>query len=291
MSKIGDKFVSKVKSIANAEFLDDSSESAVKVPFWEMCFLPIGVLSYKIKEFIKLAAVYAVFISVLAFATQMSYMCGINKWEDKTFFGCNFSPAIYVTFFLLRLLICSLFLKTWYKTAICGEKVEYKDMLTFSVQDWKIFGGMIVAVLFLCLPMVSIYALAYREPNPDWRIESIFFAFASSGFWLPFIGLRFSSLFAYTLSGNKRPALSLFWQRTTGNTLKIITALTLTVILNAIIFMNYDVLSSYVIEYTSVFGELLTDWLYNIIFLFMIASFASLAIVQRGILFYAANDK
>lgn len=285
MSKIGEKIAAKLKSIGNAEFLDDKSQNPVSVPFWELSFLPIGILVYRFKQFLKIASVYAFFISILAFISQLSYACGLTRLEEKAFFGCQYSPAVYLTFFLLRLLISAVFLRSWYLVAVCGGELNWKEMLTLKIGDWKIFGGMIVALIFLCLPMVSMYTLLYRVPNPDWRIESLFFAVASSGFWLPFIGLRFSSVFAFVLGGEKRPNLSMFWQRTTGNTLKIIVSLTLMVILNAIVFMYFSSLASYLIEYTFAFGEIVAEWLYNMFYLLMIASFSSLTIIQKAALF------
>ena len=284
MSKIGEKIIAKLKSIGNAEFLDDKSQNPVSVPFWELSFLPIGIIVYRFKQFLKIASVYAVLIGVLALISQLSYTCGLNYDEEKTFFNCEYSPVVYLTFFLLRLFITAVFLRAWYHIAVCGAEFDLKALFTVKAGDWKVFGGMIVAIIFLCLPMISMYILLYRVPNPDWRIESVFFAFASSGFWLPFVGLRFASVFAFALSEEKRPNLSVFWQRTTGNTLKIIVSLTLMVILNAIIFMYFDVLASYVIA-LGVLGELLIEWIYGILFLLMASSFASLTIIQKEALF------
>lgn len=292
MSKISEKITAKLKSIGNAEFLDDKSQNPISVPFWELSFLPIGILVYRFKQFLKLASIYAVLISILAFISRLSYTCGLNYDEEKMFFSCEYSPIIYLTFFLLRLFIAAVFLRVWYKTAVCGGEFDIKEIFSVKNVDWKIFGGMIIAIVFLCLPIVSMYVLLYRVPNPDWRVESMFFAVASSGFWLPFVGLRFSSVFAFTLSEEKRPNLSAFWQRTTANTLKIIVSLTLMVILNAIIFMYFASFASYLVRYTYVFGEIVAEWMYNIFYLLMVASFVSITIIQKEALFswYAKDE-
>ena len=107
----------------------------------------------------------------------------------------------------------------------------------------------------------------------------------SSGFWLPFLALRFLSVFAFVLGGQKRPPLKLFWQRTTGNALKIIMALTLIIVLNAIIFLNYNLLAAFVIGRVFTVGVVVCDLVYNMLFLLMSASFASMAVVQREALF------
>lgn len=232
-----------------------------------------------------LSFAYGLLITVLAFATQLSYVCGLSEWNENPYFGCTSSPAVYVTFFLLRLLIVAVFLKTWYKTAVCGEALNVREMFIISARDWKLFGGILIIVGCFCLPLVSTYILAVRVPNPDWRIESLFFAVASSGFWLPFLALRFLSVFAFALGGQKRPPLKLFWQRTTGNTLKIIMALTLIIVLNTIIFLNYNLLAAFVIGRVFTVGAVVCDLVYNMLFLLMSASFASMAVVQREALF------
>ncbi len=290
MSKIGEKIAAKLKSVGNAEFLDDTTQNPVSVPFWELSFLPIGILIYRFKQFLKIASLYAVFISLLAFISQTSYVCGLYNSENA-FLGCQYSLVGYIIFFLLRLLITAMFLRIWYKTAVCGGTINYREMFTLTKTDWKIWCGMLIVIFFVCLPAISMYLLLERVPNPDWRIESLFFAIASSGFWLPFIGLRYSAVFAFVLSEEKRPNLGMFWQRTTGNTLKIIVSLTLMVILNAIVFMYFASAASYMIEHVSVFGEVISEWLYSVIYLLMAASFCSLAIIQKEALFswYAVN--
>ena len=97
--------------------------------------------------------------------------------------------------------------------------------------------------------------------------------------------MRFLSVFAFALGGQKRPPLKLFWQRTTGNTLKIIMALTRIIVLNTIIFLNYNLLAAFVIGRVFTVGAVVCELVYNMLFLLMSASFASMAVVQREALF------
>ncbi len=292
MKKIGGKVLAKLKSIGSVEFLDDRSENRISIPFWEMSFLPIGILIYHFRRFLVLSFAYALPITVLAFSTQLSYVCGLAEWNTNPYFSCQASLALYITFFLLRFLIVAVFLKTWYKTAICGEKLNIREMFIISAQDWKLFGGILVIIGFFLLPFVSLYVLSVRVPNPDWRIESLFFAVASSGFWLPFLALRFLAVYAFVLGGEKRPPLKLFWRRTVDNTLKIILALTLIIALNAIVFLNYNLLAVSVIRHSFVVSAVICDLVYNMLFLLMVSSLAAFAIVQRAVLFswYAQDD-
>ena len=136
MKKIGGEVLAKLKSIGNVEFLDDRSVNPVSIPFWELSFLPIGILLYRFRRFLFLSFAYGLLITVLAFATQLSYVCGLSEWNENPYFGCTSSPAVYVTFFLLRLLIVAVFLKTWYKTAVCGEALNVREMFIISARDW-----------------------------------------------------------------------------------------------------------------------------------------------------------
>lgn len=291
MKKFGNEVLAKLKSIGNAEFLDDRSVNPVSAPFWELSFLPIGILLFRFKRFLYLSFVYALLISILAFATRSVYNCNADAVVDS-FFGCSSSFAVHITFFMLRLLIVSVFLRVWYKSAVCGAPLDKGEMFVITMRDWKIFGSILIAIAMLCLPILSYYILADRVPNPDWRIESLFFAVVSAGFWLPLVALRFSSMFAFVLDGRQRPPLRLFWNRTAGNTLKILVALSLMMILNAIMFLNYDIFATFMIKQNLAAGVIVGDLLYNMLFLLMTASFTSDSIVQREALFcwYAEEE-
>lgn len=52
MKKIGGEVLAKLKSIGNVEFLDDRSVNPVSIPFWELSFLPIGILLYRFRRFL-----------------------------------------------------------------------------------------------------------------------------------------------------------------------------------------------------------------------------------------------
>ncbi len=292
IKKFGNEVLAKLKSIGNAEFLDDRSANPVSAPFWELSFLPIGILLFRFRRFLYLSFVYALLISVLAFATRTAHNCSAEAAVDS-FFGCSSSFSVYIAFFMLRLLIVSVFLRVWYKSAVCGAPLDKGEMFVITMRDWKIFGGILIAIAMLCLPILSYYILADRVPNPDWRIESLFFAVVSAGFWLPLVALRFSSIFAFVLDGRQRPPLKLFWNRTAGNTLKILVALSLMMILNAIMFLNYDLFAAFMIKHNLAVGMIVGDLLYNMLFLLMAASFASDSIVQREALFcwYAEEDE
>ena len=166
-------------------------------------------------------------------------------------------------------------------------------MFVITMRDWKIFGGILIGDRHaLSADFVILYfgrpgsqpRLAHRKPV---------FAVVSAGFWLPLVALRFSSIFAFVLDGRQRPPLKLFWNRTAGNTLKILVALSLMMILNAIMFLNYDLFAAFMIKHNLAVGMIVGDLLYNMLFLLMAASFASDSIVQREALFcwYAEEDE
>lgn len=291
ITKIGAKIVEKLKGIGNAEFLDDTSSNPINVPFWEMAFLPVGILLFRFKRFLLVSLIFSVFISILAFSTDLSYVCGVSSWSENPYFSCNAPFAVYITFFILRLLITAVFLRVWYNYALKDEPLKLKEMFYISSQDWKVFGTMLCILAFLILPFGSLYALSERVPNPNWKIESLFFAVASSGFWVPFIAMRFLAIPAFILGEQKRPPLRLFWQRTVGNSLKIIISLSIMVILNAIVFMNYNFLAQFLINRNFLIWGIVCDLAYNILFLLMMASFFSNFIIQQQSMFFWYTKK
>ena len=288
MKNFRETFGKKLRSIGNAEFLDDSS-AVVKIPVWDMCFLPIGVLLFRFKRFLCLGALFSLFISILALCMREGYFCGFAEWGDDAYFGCSKSMPMYITFFLLRLLIISVFLRAWYRSAVCGSDINIREALTISPLDWKMFISLLIVLGFLCLPIISIYALVLRVPNPDWRIESLYFAVASSGIWMPLVGLRFFSIPAFVMAGEQRPGLKVFWCKTADNTLKLLLSIALIFLLNSILLINFNVFAVSLIEFSAV-TALLADFIYNLLFLLMVASFCSVSIVQKEMLFAWTDD-
>ncbi len=278
MEKMKDKITAKIKNIMNMEFLSNNPIHAANFSFYDLSLLPIGIVFMGFRHFIQNAVIYGLLISILAFATGQSYVCNFG-FENK-YFSCSHTIDIYVTFFLFRLLIVAVFLRNWYKAAICGEKISFKNMLTITFQDWKVLIYILIVLLFLILPFISVIILSYRDPNPNWIIESMFFAFVSIGMWLPFVALRFCGLFSYAFNDKKCPSFKTIWQYTSGNMLKIIMSTFIVCVFNILLFFYFNSLIDKIIEYDTTISVIISEFLYNILFLLMVLIFSGISFVH-----------
>ena len=291
MKNFKNNFISKLKILGNAEFLNDDSTNKTKLPLWEISLLPIGILLYRFKRFLYLSFIYAFLISILAFVTKSSYVCGYTDWAEGFKLGCTKSSGLYITFFLIRLLIISVFLRMWYKSAVCGEYLNIKEMFVIRGQDWKIFASFMGVLGILCLPLISVSMMMGRVPNPDWRIESLFFAFVFVLACVPILLIRFWGVFSCSVSKQKHPSFRKIWHETSGQIVKIILSIFLMVILCMIIVMKYHSLSSLMVEHNFLLGSLISDFFYNILFLMSCCVMVANSFVLNSYLLSQSPDK
>lgn len=284
MKKMIERFVQKAKEV-NADFIGNTEEAKLKLPLLDLTFIPVGVLVFYFKQFLRLAAIFAVPMMILSFASSQSFMCNIPQYSLNESFSCASSPALYIVFYLLRLLIVVLFLKSWYQVVVEGKNVEFKEMFVFRGKDWKLFSAFILLISSFLMPILSVVILLTRQPNPDWIIESAFFAVVSIGFFIPFIGLRFYSYFAFILGGYKLPSIADLWRRTAGNGLKLLLSISIVLVLAAVLFVNYVTLAKMLLGNNLFFGAIIVEYFYDILFLAISGLFINHCVMQQGLLF------
>ena len=284
------KFVEKVKNIGNIDFLGNEVKDEYKMPIMDLAFIPIGVLFFYFKKFLIFASVFAFFTAILSSTTGFNVVCNYSEFRANDYYHCSFSFGLYITFFLLRLMLTAAFLRLWCKIVVKGESISLKEISFNPFHDLKILGSLLVFVLVNIMPVVSFIALYYRVPNPDWRIEMLFFAFACIGFLLPFISVRFYSVLAFIFEDKKIPSIKEIFKRTDGSTLKILLALSIMSILFFIIFIYFNIFAEAVLGYSPLVFGFIFDILYNLLLLMFFAMVANHFVMQQGLLFGAPTE-
>lgn len=280
------KFINDIKSAAGGDFLDGAGYAKSRqISFLNMAFMPLGIVVYLYRSFFRIAAVFALLISLLSFAVKAGYGCIYANQLGNYPFACDISLSMYAVYFLLRLLIVAVFLKVWYKTSLNGDNVDWRRLFVINTNDWKIFAVLVVFCLINALPLVSFLMLLERVPDPNWIVESIYFAVISSGLWLPFFALRFYSIIAFVVEEKPVPPLQEIYIRSSGNSLKMILAVALLMLLSVILVSNFGVLAFFVMEGLPFVGSILMDYAYNIIFLLIITVFFNYCLIQQNGLF------
>ena len=203
----------------------EPEEGTVRFPLSRIVFGPYFIFMNHFREFFFTAAFFALLMSVVYLVGGQSMFCGLGLFEQKLF--CSNNLYFYIGTRLIVLLIVAAFCVRYFQTAWLGNNLSWKFILTPQKKDLTSFFALVVFILLNAISGLSWYLLAVRVPNPDWRIELTYFAVVALGFLVPFILLRFYSIFALIWNGEKISSLTQMWLKTRGNALRLIFSLTL----------------------------------------------------------------
>ena len=257
-----------------------------KVKFGNLLWSPFKMLFINFQTFILVTLPFSFIIAALSLLLGNSILCDLNK----NILSCA-APTEW-TFFLfqiLRLIIITFFIKVWYKCAI-AKQANLSDMFVPTWRDAKVFFSLIFIILINFVPSVSYYTLIKREPNPDWRIESLYFAFVSIGFIIPFIVLLYYVILPYIVAGKKLPPFKQMSSAVLNNTGKIMVSTLFTITLGLLLIVYYI---ATIVPYTgqiSVTKAIMFEISYNIVILVFVTLITNYLFNLRNVLFPSEKD-
>ena len=156
--------------------------------------------------------------------------------------------------------------------------------------DIKAFLGLVGFILLNAVAGLSWYILLVRVPNPDWRIELVFFGFVSLGFFVPLVCLRLYSFMADLWGGKQLSSLWSIWQKSRGNNLRLVISI-------GILFFVFAFSISAVIRRLSYYAEeanymlaIIGEVLYSITILLVISFWVNNCAIQKNILSKEITD-
>lgn len=262
--------------------------AAVKMPILQLVFRPFGIFAEKIKLLFRLSAVFALILTALATLIGFNFLC-MGPYRSA-FFYCSDSDYLYLVYFFIKLFIISVFLARWYHIAFLNTVYNWKTLFVPTMKDVCAVGMLCLFLALNLMPMLSFYLLYIRVPNPDWIVETAYFAVVSLGFLVPFILMRYYSLIAFFLSNQKLPSLGCVWARSKGNNLGILLSLFLIVIVILFIFLNFQRgFQGVEMQYATYVGTV-SEFFYNLVFLMLITLVVNNCYVQKELLFGEKDD-
>ena len=263
-------------------------ETSVRIPFNKLIFMPFGILTAQFGALFRLSALFALLISFFSMVLGFAGIC-FTQYHDAYFF-CSNSNLLYFLSLFIKIFLVAMFLARWYNIAFLKQCYNAGNIFKPTRKD---FGLAFELILFLVLnltPLLSFYLLYKRVPNPDWVVEVAYFACISVGFLVPFVLMRFYSLPAILLSGEKSPRLSYLWQRSKGNNLGIILALFLIIVVMAFFALYYQrAVAEIEPEYVTWSGTIL-DYVYNIVMLMLFSLVINHSHIQKEFLLGENNE-
>lgn len=251
-----------------------------KIPFLKIMVMPFVLFSENLKSFFIIASFYALILSVLAGFLGNSYSCMYG-----TGLYCSQSEFNFIIFFLLKLFVVAVFMTKWVAVIIEKQKIDLNVFAEFNLRIVKTFGLILAILAVFFMPVLSFYLLYIRVPNPIWQIELVYFAVVSIGFLLPFLALRWTSLFAFTAKGQTLPKPGVLWQKTKGNIAAILFSMFVIFMVFLLALTFFDGSLRALGNDLSIYHIVIYEFLYNIIYLIVIAFFINNCIIQQNYLF------
>lgn len=287
-----------IEKIRNHDFLqgdcltctDNDAVPAVKMPFFRLAFGSFDVFMDYFKQFLLLGGGFAVVLSALAFAFGFSYVCSLIGGLEAAVF-CSGSQPLYLVYLLIKIFALSAFAVLWCRTAFGDEKLSLQKVFSFGKEEVKFTFAMLFLLLLNFIPMISFYLLSIRVPNPDWRVEIVYFAIVSVGFLVPFAVLRFYSVLGFIAAGEKIPPLKEIWLKSRGNTLKILLSLFLIFILLLLVLNNFYGNVNVKAEGSLIFAAVSSEFFYNLFFLIILVLWVNHCCLQKKYLFDVPQEK
>lgn len=260
-------------------------DKAVHLPFLRMILGPVSLWVDYLKNFLWLGGLVSAVLSIMYLSAGMGYMCIYEAARTAGENCVDFSASYFILFSCAKLLILTYFAVKFYN--VCYNNAPLNWCYVFSIGK-VYFHSLGMVVLFLLLntiPFVSLYLLYIRVPNPDWRIEVLYFAVVSIGFLVPFVLIKFYSLLAFTFSGTSLPSIRGLWVKNSGNMMTLILSLGLIFIIGFFSFLSFFNNFKLVAGTNPVYISITAEFLYNLLVLMFVALFVNHCYLQRKYLF------
>lgn len=268
---------------------ENNDNIPVKMPFLKTMLGGYGLLIDNFKSFIIIGSIFSILLLLIYFISGQDIMCNNGIYRQSHY--CTDSIINYIIIHILGVFIFCMFIRCWGEIVFNKNvSLSYKSFIP-KISDIKILGLFLVYFIALAVAGVSIYLLYKRVPNPDWRIEILYFTLVSLGFLVPLYSLRFLSYFAFVVEKEPLPSMYIVWNKTRGNTaILLISSIILMLIGIAISFsLIQNILMIKKITFITSIGS---EYLSNMASIMIAICFINYCKIQKEILFERNdNDK
>ncbi len=257
------------------------------MPPLKLIYLPFAYVVDNFMPLLKLSVLFALLIGGSSLAMGFAYICGIPLLVN---FYCSNNIILFAFHILLKYFLLFFFAVKWYELISQKKALSLPFLLSFNNQTLKAIGALALMWGLNLVPFISFYLLAIREPNPDVTIEVTYFGVVSIGFLVPFVVLRFYSIFGLILDGKPLPRLTEIWERGKGNSLRIIIALFVIFMLALFAFLNFYLnMQGYDYSHPLWVG-ISSEFVYELMLLILLALFVGHCYTQKYFL-YGEKDE
>ncbi len=237
--------------------LDESGE---KLPFRLIFIAPWTLLFSNARRFLALGGIFALVLSLINLILGDAYVCMMPQIGETADFCAAHGIAFHVLMFLFKVLLYGTFAYIW----VNFDKEIFKNP-HFLIGGLKIGILLLVCMaLFFILPIISLSLLQNSTPNPDWRLEAVYFTIVSVGFLVPLFLMRFLGSIANVATSEKISSPKAQWKATKGNTFRIFCSYFVLMILAVFSMTKYYT----GLPQNSFWNACILEFLYNLTYVF-----------------------
>ncbi len=254
-----------------------------KFPLFKTVFSSFSVFFNNLWISIVVGSIFSLIYMLMDIIGGQSLFCYSRNYASNVFCSNNFFSLALLNLFLW--FIACVYMRNWYYMAILHtQKFSLKNILP-KKSDFKMFGILCVYFVSLFIALGAGFLLFIREPNPDWRIEIIYFAFVSIGFFAPVFVTPLLSYISFAAEEVKMPKIKELWEVSKGKFAVIFMSF-ISVVLVSFLLMSAGMRYLVQISITgNIFVVVIAEFLYNIILMFIASIFINYCHMQKKFLF------
>lgn len=254
-----------------------------KFPVIGLLFGPYNLFIDNSRKFFATGGIFALLMTLIFLILKQNMMCPFENNSLPQM--CSSNPAAYLAARGLGLWLTAMFSVRLYQYCYGGAAFSWNWLLRPQKADFKMIAAYLLYIFLNLLSMLSAYLLYIRVPNPDWRIELSYFAIVSLGFLVPFVLLRFYSLFPFVMENRKFPPLRQLWRNTSGNGLRLLSSFAL--LFCVVIFSLNSVVNNFrlVASENTFYITIVAEYVFNLVVLLNVMFFVNYCYLQKKFLF------
>ena len=247
-------------------------DKKVKISFFRLLGETFNPILDHFKIFIILAVSVSILVSIAATIMGFNNLCLYQKENIDVY--CSNSAFLYIAYSFIKFYIFSCFAIKWTELISGKESIAWRYLWQVDQRSIKLTAILLVLILFNFAPILSSWALYLRVPNPDWRVEFLFFSFAAIGFLIPFFLIKIYPFLSAIINADQKLSLRQAWHKTDGSFIKLLLNYMIIFVVAMLLYGNLQTsIKSYAGDYGyfAIFmSELMYDFTAILIFAFFI---------------------
>ena len=261
----------------------DAFKNKDSFPLFRSVYGSFALFLDNLIPFFKIGGTFSIIFTIVNLITGQSVLC-MNPDAKEYVFCSKEMPVMIIANIVLWFVAC-VYMRNWYQDVIIkNQKFSLKKLLP-NTADLKLYALMIVFLATLFVAMLSGFILFTRNPNPDWKIELLFFTVVSVGFFVPMFATPIISYMAFIAGGDKLPKIKETWQQSKGKIASIFISFMGVVLIGFLISSN---ILRYFVQLSNegnIFVVVIVEFLYNITLIFVATICINYSYMQKKFLF------